>query len=167
MAGVFKGLLLSCCWAIAVAGAAPVQPEYPAMGQDIFDAKAPAESLITAAVQLAQHENKKVVLFFGANWCPWCRRLHAAFDRNPAVRARLAKNFVLVYVDANTRNDKHRNAATLEKYGQPVEQFGLPVLVLLNRDGGMVATRETASLAADTDHEVADRVRVLLDAWAK
>jgi thioredoxin-related protein len=149
------------------AGALAAKPEYPAMGNDIFDAKVSAETLISDAVTLANREDKKVLLFFGANWCPWCRRLHAALSKDPAIQARLSQKFVLVYVDANTRNDRNRNAGVLAKYGDPVKQYGLPVLLLLDRNGNPLTTRETDSLAADSDQEVAVRVRAVLGEWSK
>lgn len=141
-------------------------PEYRSMGPDIFDREAPAETLIKAALTRAAKEDRKVLLLFGANWCPWCRRLHAALAGDPVVRARLRGKFVLVFVDANTRNDKHRNAAVIERYGNPL-QFGLPVFVVLDSAGKQLTTRETASLAADTNEKVAERVVAFLDEWAK
>lgn len=147
-------------------GAACAAAEYRAMGPDIFDPKAKAEDLIEQAVTQATREEKRVLLLFGANWCPWCRRLHAALTKDAAVQARLKEKFILVFVDANTRNDKQRNAAVIAKYGDPL-QHGLPVFVVLKRDGKQIGTRETASLAADTDAKVAARVRAFLDEWAK
>ena len=55
----------------------------------------------------------------------------------------------------------------LAKYGDPVKQYGLPVLVLLDGNGNQLATRETASLAADSDKEVAARVLAILGEWSK
>jgi thiol:disulfide interchange protein len=137
------------------------------MGTDIFDAKAPAEKLVADAVAQAKREDKKVLLFFGANWCPWCRRLHAALTQNSAVQSRLRQKFVLVHLDANTRNDQQRNAAVLKKYGGPIRQYGLPVFVVLARDGIQLTTRETASFAADTDKKMAERLLSFLDEWSK
>ena len=57
---------------------------------------------------------------------------------------------MLVFVDANTRNDKNRNGALLAKYGNPTLQFGLPVFVVLDREGTYLGTRETASLMVET-----------------
>ncbi len=141
-------------------------PEYPSMGPDIFDRTVPAELIIKTALTKAADEDKKVLLLFGANWCPWCRRLHAALAADSIVRARLREKFVLVFVDANTRNDKHRNAAVIERYGNPL-QFGLPVFVVLDSRGKQLTTRETASVAADTSAKVAERVVAFLDEWAK
>ena len=158
---VFAFLLLP----VIASFAAP--PEYRSMGADIFDPKTTAEELIDRAVQQATRENKRILLLFGANWCPWCRRLHAALTKDPAVQARLREKFVLTYIDANTRHDKKRNAAVLEKFGNPTLQYGLPVFVILDRDGRQIGTRETASLAAETDAKVAARVLEFLNQWAR
>lgn len=148
--------------------AAPLRagPEYPHMGDDIFDAKADGEKLITGALSQAQREDKRVLVLFGANWCPWCRQLHRVFEIDPAIVARLREKYVLVYLDANTRHDKRRNAAVIARYGNPV-RLGIPVFVVLERDGILLVTRETGSLAAATEEETARRVRAFLDEWAR
>ncbi len=136
------------------------------MGPDIFDPRASADTLIDAALIRAKHEHKTVLLLFGANWCPWCRRLHKVLESQPSVTTRLKKRFVLVFLDANTRNDKQRNAAVIARYDDPL-QHGLPVFVVLDRDGKRLTTQETASLAADTDAAVAEKVAAFLDRWSK
>ena len=149
-------------WCVVSAVSALAAPEYPQMGPDIFDAHAPAEKLIAAAVFKAKQEHQRVLLLFGANWCPWCRRLHKALDSEPIVTARLKKNFVLVFIDANTRNDKKRNSAVIERYGNPL-QYGLPVFVVLDGDGKQLTTQETASLDGGTGTEVAEKLAAFLD----
>jgi len=52
-------------------------------------------------------------------------------------------------------------------FSNPTLQHGLPVFVILDHDGRQVGTRETASLAADTDAKVAARVLTFLNEWAK
>ena len=141
-------------------------PEYPAMGSDIFDRKTAGEVLIEQALTQAQKEDKRVVVLFGANWCPWCRRLHRTFTEDQSILVRLHNDFVLVYVDANFRIDKKRNAAVLERYGDPIKKFGLPALVVLEKDGSQLATQETNVLAAPNDTEVAKHVAEFLDHWA-
>jgi thioredoxin-related protein len=136
------------------------------MGKDIFDAKAPAGKLIADALAQATREDKKVLLLFGANWCPWCHRLHRALTTDLPIQARLNQKFVLVHIDVNTRNDKNRNADVLTKYGNPVERFGLPVFVLLDKTGTLLTTRETASLTGNIDQEVAAHVLAFLEQWS-
>ncbi len=154
--------LLLGCGALALRAA----PEYPSMGPDIFDRQTKGEVLIEQAMARAQQEDKRIVVLFGANWCPWCRRLHRIFTEAPAVLARLRTDFVLVYVDANFRNDRKRNATVLERYGDPIKKHGLPVLVVLDRDGTQLTTQETNGLAAATDEETVKRITDFLARWA-
>lgn len=134
------------------------------MGPDIFDPRAQGDELIAGALARASREHKRVLVLFGANWCPWTRRIDHALRQDAAIRQELQRSFVLVYVDANTRKDKKRNALVIERYGNPL-RFGLPVFVVLAPDGALLATRETQSLAARTDGEVAERLRRFLSAW--
>ncbi|HKB57713.1 MAG TPA: thioredoxin family protein [Lacunisphaera sp.] len=140
--------------------------ECKAMGPDIFDPRARGEELIAPTLARASRENKRVLVLFGANWCPWTRRLHKALSTDAGILKTLQRSFVLVYVDANTRNDKKRNAAVMEKYGDPL-RFGIPVFVVLESDGALLVTQETQSLAAVTDEEVAGRLGRFLAAWAR
>lgn len=142
------------------------EPEYRAMGPDIFDRQVSGEVLIDQALVKAKKEDKRVLVFFGGNWCPWCRRLHRLFEEAPALVARLRKEFVLVQVDANFRRDKNRNATLLKRYGDPIKQYGLPVFVVLDRDGAQLTTQETNSLAAPTDEETVKQIDKFMERWA-
>jgi len=159
---LFSGLLLLALLFPVLRAA----PEYPRMGPDIFDRQVKGEELVAQAVTRAQRKGKRVVLLFGANWCPWCRRLHHAFTDDPGVVAILQRSFVLVHVDANTRNDRKRNADIIARYGDPLQKYGLPVIVLLEADGRQLVIQETASWAAPADEEVANRVAAFLAKWA-
>jgi thioredoxin-related protein len=159
---LLPGLLLLALLSPALCAA----PEYPGMGPDIFDRQARGGELVAQAVTRAQQEGKRVVLLFGANWCPWCRRLHHAFTDDSGVVAILRRSFVLVHVDANTRNDKKRNADIIARYGDPLQKYGLPAIVVLEADGRQLTTQETASWAAPADEEVARRVTAFLASWA-
>ena len=120
-------------------------PEYPNRGPDIYDVKADGFALIQTARQQARAGNKRVLLDFGANWCPWCHALHRLFTTDDRVRDRLAADYVVVMIDVNQRHGTARNAAVNEKYGNPVKE-GLPVLVVLDDDGHRLVTQETGAL---------------------
>ncbi len=149
------------CWGLALAALAQ---EYPNMGPDIFDPRAPGEGLIAGALARAAGERKRALVLFGANWCPWTRRLDHLLTTDAAIHEVLRREFVVAYIDANTRHDKHRNAGVIARYGNPV-RFGIPVFVVLDSDGRQLTTRETQSLAAPTDDEVAARLRQFLREW--
>ena len=159
------GIKISALIIFSIAGltVCPAQ-EYRQLGPDIFDPQAAGAGLVSHALAQAGSDHRRVLLLFGANWCPWTRRLHRALSTDAAVLQVLRGHFVLAYVDANTRKDKRRNAAVIAQYGNPL-RFGIPVFVVLEWDGAILATQETQSLAAKTDEEVADRVRGFLAKW--
>jgi thiol:disulfide interchange protein len=132
---------------LAASAARPVwsAPEYPSMGPDIYDIRAAGTAQIAAAVRTATDEHKRVILVLGANWCIWCRRLHAAFENEPAVSRALKKDFVLVDIDVNNRNGVDRNADVIERYGNPVKG-GIPAIVVLDSDGKKLMTKDTDEL---------------------
>jgi thiol:disulfide interchange protein len=139
-------------------------PEYPAMGPDIYDAKADGGKKVDAALAQAGAEHKRVLLDFGANWCIWCRRLHAVFENDPAVSSKVQAGYVLVYVDVNTRHGDRRNAAIVEKYGHPTKK-GIPALVILDSDGRPLVTEDTEDLGDDKAYSP-EKVAAFLQRWA-
>lgn len=114
-AALLRLVILMALFAVPVSAA----PEYPRMGPDIFDPAAKGEDLVAAALARARETDRQVLLLFGANWCPWCRRLHAIMSTDHRIRETLAARYILVHIDANTRRDKRRNAALIARYGNP------------------------------------------------
>lgn len=141
--------------------------EYPNRGPDIYDPQADGFVLINAALQQAKGENKRVLLDFGANWCPWCHLLHQLFTTNGSIRRKLAASYVVVMIDVNKRKGVARNAAVNEQYGNPIKE-GLPVLVLLDADGRQLVTQETGAFEKSGQAEADDPAKVLafLEKWA-
>src|SRR5258708_5582459 len=117
------------------------ESEYPEKGQDIYDTKVDGASLIAEGVKAANMGDKRVLLDFGANWCPWCRQLHKLMAEDPAISKELAAHYVVVMIDVNTGNRVKRNATVNSHYGNPTNE-GLPVLGLLERTGRRLTTRE-------------------------
>jgi thiol:disulfide interchange protein len=143
-------------------------PEYPNCGPDIYDPQAEGFPLINLALKEAQTEYKRVLLDFGANWCPWCHRLHQVFTADDAVRRKLAASYVVVMIDVNKRKGLARNAAVNEKYGNPI-RAGLPVLVVLDAGGQPLVTQETGAFEKSGQTEADDPAKVLafLEQWAR
>lgn len=140
------------------------EPEYPKSGPDIYDPQADGVELIAKAVTEAQSAKKHVLLDFGANWCPWCHKLHTLFTTNKAVAAALERDYVVVMIDVNMRKGVKRNANVNERYGNPINE-GLPVLVVLDSEGIPLVTQETGALENGPDHDPA-KVLAFLAKWA-
>lgn len=149
---------------LLAATALRADPEYPAKGPDIYDTQADGMKAVTEAIHKARGDQKHVLLQLGANWCIWCRRLHSTFADNPAIAALLRRKFVVVYVDVNQRNGKNRNAAVNDRYGNPI-QHGLPVLVVLDREGHLLRVQETGSLEDGKDGHDPEKILAFLNRW--
>jgi thiol:disulfide interchange protein len=127
---------------------------------DIYDESADGSKQIAEALKTARDENKHVLLQFGANWCPWCHKLHALYSSDRSVAEILKKDYVLVMIDVN----QGRNQATDEKYGHPIK-LGLPALVVLDADGKQLTTKDSGELEHGAFHSP-QKVAAFLNQWA-
>ncbi len=139
-------------------------PEYPQSGPDIYDPTADGFAQIETALAQAKAEHKRVLLKFGANWCSWCRSLNALMHDNARVHSALARDYVVVLIDVNTRHGVKRNEAVNTRYDNPI-QHGLPVLVILDAGGQPLVTQETGALEEGEGHDPA-KVLDFLAKWA-
>lgn len=84
---------------------------------------------------LAKNSNRKLIVVFGADWCPDCRALDGIF-KEPEPKTLLDENFILFKVDVG-RFDK--NLSLNEKLGNPI-QNGIPALVILSPEGNILTS---------------------------
>jgi thiol:disulfide interchange protein len=125
----------------------------------IYDTTAQGTEQINAALEKARKENKNVLLKFGANWCGWCHLLSDTFKSNAEVAKLLNENYVLVLIDV----DKGHNEDVVAKYGNPTKH-GLPVLVVLDKEGKQLWTQDTAELEKGKEHDP-QKVKDFLAKW--
>ncbi len=140
------------------------EPEYPSQGPDIYNTQADGFAQIAAALEQAKAAHKQVLLDFGANWCPWCHRLHHTFTTDPDVAKEIFNDYVVVMIDVNMRHGIKRNSEVNENYGNPIHE-GLPVLVVLDASGRQLFTQETGALENGEGHDPA-KVLAFLKKWA-
>ncbi len=57
---------------------------------------------LTEATQLANSENKPMLLYFGRYGCTTCRKMHAEVFNDASLRAKYNSAFVLAYVDTES-----------------------------------------------------------------
>lgn len=150
-------LLLSA--ASCLAAEQPARQARPA----IYDRTADGNKQIEEALKTAKAENKHVLLQFGANWCGWCHKLHAAFQDNAELAKTLKDNYLVVLIDVDQVDGKMHNQDVVRRYGNPT-QFGLPVIVVLDKEGKQLMTQDTAKLEED-DHHDPKKVMEFLNRW--
>ena len=152
-------LLCSCLAFGAWAGRVSAGDTPKTTRPNIYDESADGSKQISDALAVAKKEHKHVLLQFGANWCGWCHKLHKVFETNKAVAAKLKSGFVIVMVDMNKDHNKDVDA----KYGHPA-RFGLPAIVILDSDGKLLTTKNTAELE-EGDHHNPEKVMAFLKEW--
>lgn len=83
-------------------------------------------SLYEDSLQYAEKENKKLIVLFGADWCPDCR----ALDRmlvTPEIKNLILKHYIILKIDVG-RFDQ--NLELDEILGHPIGK-GIPAIVIL------------------------------------
>jgi thiol-disulfide isomerase/thioredoxin len=84
---------------------------------------------VEEAFAVAKAEDKPVLLYWGAVWCPPCNQLKATIFKRPDFIAKTDK-FVAVYLDGDTER--------AQKYGEEFKSAGYPTLIVLNPQGDEV-----------------------------
>jgi thiol:disulfide interchange protein len=79
------------------------------------------------AIDLAKKKDMKVVLFFHANWCKWCKKMENESFSDDKVKQAL-KKYILASLDA----DQNENATS--KYGVS----GIPALIMIDGKGNVI-----------------------------
>ena len=104
----------------------------PAASQP-YDEHADARTEIARMLECAKAENRPLLLMFGANWCPWCRKLDRLLTTDRRL-ARLADDAVLrLNIDVGQYD---RNMDLARGYGlEALDDTGIPMLVVLRPDG--------------------------------
>jgi thioredoxin-related protein len=103
-----------------------------------FNDQVSGKVLLDEALTRAQAENKRVLLLFGANWCPYCKALHGLLETDPALQEIVAAAYVMVPIDVGS-SGRNRNTALIDRYGAPVFKDGVPALVITDARGERLA----------------------------
>lgn len=109
-----------------------------------YNETADAKADIQAALAKATAEHKSVLVVFGANWCPDCRVLDAAFKQPGPTAELVAKEFEVVKVDLG-RYD--HNVDLANSYGVDTKK-GIPTVAVLSAKGDVLSTTN--------DHQLSD-----------
>jgi len=106
-----------------------------------YDEAADAKAGIYQAMTTAQHDGKRVLLVFGANWCKDCRELDLALHGKS--QSLIEGKFVLVKVDVGNFD---KNLDLAQFYGNPIKK-GIPAAVLLTADNNVLYSTKGGELA--------------------
>ena len=111
--------------------------------RSLYDETADARAAIRNALAEADRDGKRVIVDFGADWCPDCHALAAYLD-GPRGRELVDSSFVVVSVDVGYWDN---NLDVVKDYGDAIWN-GIPALVALEPDGTIVGSSKDGSLAS-------------------
>lgn len=105
-----------------------------------YDEPEKAHDAVDAAFAEARKTGRKVLIDFGANWCPDCRVL-AGVLANPAVSPWVEQTFSVVSVNVDHFN---KNTDIAKKFGIVVK--AIPVALIVTPEGKVLNAEETLTL---------------------
>lgn len=108
----------------------------------IYDESANAQQQINEAVAKASTQKKHVLLQIGGNWCAWCIMFNELTQKNEEIHSYLNENYEVVHVNYSPKN---KNEEVLASLKHP-ERFGFPVFVILDQNGNLLHTQNSAYL---------------------
>ena len=91
------------------------------------------------AIKMAKEHKRPIFMFFGANWCHWCQVMKTGTLVDAEVKAKLASEYVVYFVDT----DKVKHLARKFKIS------GIPVSMIIDAEENVIARSPGAMSKAD------------------
>jgi len=123
-----------------------------------FDASRDVAEDISAAIAEAQRTQKRIILYVGGPWCPYCDQLETLFQKNPNLRQLRDAHFITVPVYSGSEN---KNDHALAAY-TPV--LGVPHFFVLASDGTLLHSQHMVELRANADYSPS-KMQDFLERW--
>jgi thioredoxin-related protein len=126
---------------------------------NVYEEGTDGGKLIANALGVAQRDQKRVLIMFGANSCVPCLQLHKLLDDNQTLSSFLKGNYVVVMVDVSLKSTN----SCLWKYNNGITVF--PLLAVLDADGKHLTTQDAVAFI-EGDHHSPKKVLEFLQNWA-
>jgi thiol-disulfide isomerase/thioredoxin len=147
-------------------GTSPAEATRAAAKPSIYNKSADTTAAFAKATATAKHDDKRVLVMFGGDWCGWCHKLHELFKSDGEIAKILNYEYVLLMVDTEAPGApaflEKCKAALSPEDSQKV--FGVPFLAVLDVDGKIVTAQRTDPLE-EGDHHHPGRVKEFLTKW--
>ncbi|HTO16249.1 MAG TPA: thioredoxin family protein [Edaphocola sp.] len=125
----------------------------------IYNPKADAHFDLKVAKEHATKSKKNIIIFVGGNWCIWCKRLDQFLNNDIKLKQALG-NYEVMHINYSKEN---KNEAILNTLNNP-QQFGFPVIVILNQKGEYLHTQNTGDLENGNSYSV-EKITAFLNNW--
>lgn len=120
-----------------------------------------AEAKIAELIKKAQTENKNIMIQAGGNWCIWCLRFDHFVKTTPELKNIVDENYLYYHLNFSQEN---KNEKIFAKYGNPGNQYGYPVFIVLDKNGNMIHVQDSAVLEEGKGYSL-EKVKAFFNAW--
>ena len=110
--------------------------------EEIYDPSANAMADIARAVTIAKKSNKHVFVKVGGNWCGWCKLYDKFSNSDEDIALIMRQEYITVLANWSPEN---RNLEAMNYLGRP-QRFGYPVFIIIDGNGNVLHTQDTALL---------------------
>lgn len=118
---------------------------------EIYNPGLDVKAALAKALEQAIKENKHVVLFFGANWCPWCHRLHGVMNSDVEIKKFLNDHYLVIMVDIGEKKGESLNGDLVDHY--KVKGMGYPAMAVLDQRGVLICAQSSGVLEKGKSHD--------------
>jgi thioredoxin-related protein len=134
---------------------AAAKPATAAKRASIYDKSADTSAQLAKATARAKHDEKRILVMFGGDWCGWCHKLHELFASNAEVRKVLSDEYVLVMVDTTApgAQDLFKKCKAALPKEELEKAIGVPFLGVLDANGKVVTAQRTDPLETGDHHD--------------
>ena len=108
----------------------------------IYSPHANAQSDIAEAIKRAKAEKKNILIQAGGNWCGWCIEFNRFSHADRQIDSLLKADFIVYHLNYSP---EQKNLTVLARYKFP-QRFGFPVFLLLDEQGNLLHTQNSAYL---------------------
>lgn len=126
-----------------------------------YDAKANAEKDIENLITKARKEKKNIMIQAGGNWCIWCLRFNQYVQTTPELKKLVDDNYLYYHLNYSPDN---KNEKVFAKYGNPGDEFGYPVFVVLDQNGKMIHVQKSDVLEEGKGYSL-EKVKEFFNMW--
>jgi len=109
--------------------------------------RADAREIVAAALSQAKQSDKRLLVYYGADWCVWCDLLEQCLEAHRDV---LAADYVMVKVDESTMKNT-------DELGEPwgkSQGDGIPWMAILDSEGKPLVTSNDSPTGINIGHPV-------------
>lgn len=128
---------------------------------DVYDPARDPSADLQQAMDLAQRENKRIMLEVGGAWCIWCKYIDDFFVAHPDILKYRDEHYVFIKVNYSEEN---LNENFLSQFPEPA---GFPHIYILDSQGELIHSQNTAELEDGEVSYVPEVFMAFLQKWAE